>query len=236
MRYFRAYQYVFDSPKWGMNLLFGSVCQLIPIIGPIVFLGYSYDVIEAMHGQGDRRYPDFDFNRFVKYLVRGLWPFLVQLIVLLPVMVLVMILLFAGMATMAASMRERDGGGMVFVVLIIMVLAVVLVEFLLALVMFPLTLQAGLSQEFALSNLWEFLKDFLKRVWKELVLALLFLMVSSLVVSAAGLLLFCIGVYPATVLITLAHHHFLYQLYELYLQRGGKEIPLKVESVSPWNT
>jgi hypothetical protein len=44
---------------------------------------------------------------------------------------------------------------------------------------------------------------------------------------AAGLLLCCVGILPATALILVAQYHLFYQLYELYLQRGGEPIPLK---------
>ena len=40
------------------------------------------------------QFPDFDFNRFMEYLERGVWPFLAQLVVgfvMLPVMLLVMV-------------------------------------------------------------------------------------------------------------------------------------------------
>jgi hypothetical protein len=37
----------------------------------------------------------------------------------------------------------------------------------------------------------------------------------------------CIGVYPATAVMMMAHAYMLYQLYALYLSRGGMPIPLK---------
>src|SRR5690349_19837341 len=46
VRYLRAYQYIFDSPKWGTNVLLLAVCYLIPIIGPLVGSGYLFDLVE----------------------------------------------------------------------------------------------------------------------------------------------------------------------------------------------
>jgi hypothetical protein len=74
-----------------------------------------------------------------------------------------------------------------------------------------------------------FVRDFLSRVWKELLLSLLFLIVTAPLLMLAGLLAFCVGVYAAAVVLMFAQLHFHYQLYELYLQRGGTPIPLKAE-------
>src|SRR5262245_8912866 len=85
MQYFEAYRSLFSSPKWATNLLIGMVCQLVPIVGPIVWMGYGYDVIEAQHRHGRDQFPAFDFNRLGSYLTRGAWPFLVSLVVAIPV-------------------------------------------------------------------------------------------------------------------------------------------------------
>jgi uncharacterized membrane protein len=52
-------------------------------------------------------------------------------------------------------------------------------------------------------------------------------MVSSLFLVFVGLLVFCVGMYVALALVTLANAHIYFQLYQVYLSRGGKPIPLK---------
>src|SRR5438034_6215952 len=79
MDYMRMLSYVFENPNWFMNLLLGALCALIPIIGPIVLLGYRYETVIGLLAVGGARYPDFNFGRFGDYLMRGLWPFLVGL-------------------------------------------------------------------------------------------------------------------------------------------------------------
>ena len=61
-------------------MLLGAVCALIPILGPIVYLGYLTEVIVAQHRHGEESFAAFDFDYFGRYLSRGLWPFLVQLV------------------------------------------------------------------------------------------------------------------------------------------------------------
>ena len=205
-----------------------ALCQLIPLVGPIVSLGYGYEVVEYLHRKRGRNYPDFDFNRFVKYLGRGIWPFLVLLIVSVPMMFVYFLvwIMFAGVISVVGKDLNPLAGIALFAAGFLFVIGS---QVLLALVAVPLSLHAGLSQELAFASAWKFLCDFLKRVWQELLLVQLFLWGSSLVVTLMGLLACCVGVYPAVALILLAQHHLHFQLYELYLERGGREIPIMVD-------
>ena len=81
MKYLQSYRIWFDSPKWWQTLLAGVVCVLVPIMGPIVLLGYGFEVIESWHRGRRQGYKEFDLNQLVKYMLRGLWPFLVQLVI-----------------------------------------------------------------------------------------------------------------------------------------------------------
>src|ERR1700676_3591025 len=64
-----------------MNLLLGGVCVLIPIVGPMVVLGWLITGFWARQDENFETFPDFDFSQFGKYLERGLWPFLVAFVV-----------------------------------------------------------------------------------------------------------------------------------------------------------
>src|SRR5436190_1107158 len=104
MHYWRSYQYIFDSPNWLMNVLLGSVCILIPGIGPILLLGYELEIVERLHGRGDIGYPDFDFGRFLNYLLRGLWVFLAHLLISLVVVLLLVVPLFVLVLILVTAM------------------------------------------------------------------------------------------------------------------------------------
>ena len=81
MQYMRAYNVFFEHPRWGMTLLSATACIFIPVVGPIVLIGYLIEVMEQALRTPERRYPAFDWGRFSEYLSRGVWPFLVQLVV-----------------------------------------------------------------------------------------------------------------------------------------------------------
>lgn len=230
MRYFEAYSFVFDSPKWAMNLLLGSVCTLIPVVGAIVLWGYQFEIIEALHRDPRRTYPDFDFNYFVEYLKRGVWPFLVSLVVTMVPTVVLMILFYVMMIAVGigAGMAGQDAGAVIAIVGFLLVFAVMFAAgVFIGMICIPFVIRAGLAQDFAEAFNFDFVKSFLRKTWKEMILSMLFMMISSTLVGMLGIMLCIVGMYPAILLIMLAYAHIYYQLYQTYLARGGKPIPLK---------
>jgi hypothetical protein len=244
-----------------MNLVWGGLCFLVPIVGPMVMVGYLFEVIEWLHRRREEeelpwveptgvaaapegairiepgapagrfqyaapeQYPDFNVNRIQDYLMRGAWPFLVQLVIGLPVgLVLGGILPGAGLGLIGWSVANNVHP-LVIVALGLMMAAVCFAAVvLLALIQLPLYLRAGLRRDFGSAFSMAFLKDFLKRVWAPLLLSQLFLHFTGVFVALGGLLLCVVGVYPASALVMMATHHIDYQLYELYLARGGEPI------------
>ena len=78
LEYMRAVNYVFESPKWFANLLWGSLClistQIIPVVGQLVWVGYQFEIVEELLCRPPRKgYQDFDANRFKDYLMRVLF-------------------------------------------------------------------------------------------------------------------------------------------------------------------
>jgi hypothetical protein len=260
VNYLLAYRFVFRSRNWGMNLVWGGLCFLVPIVGPMVMVGYLFELIEWLHRRREEeklpwveptgvaaapeaairtepgasagafeyaapeQYPDFNVNRIQDYLMRGVWPFLVQLVVTLPVG-LILGFLPAAAGLSITALVANDVHPLVIVALSLVVAAVYFGAIvLLALIQVPLYLRAGLRRDFGSAFSMAFLKDFLKRVWVPLLLSQLFLHVTGTFVALAGLLLCFVGVYPASALLMMATHHIDFQLYELYLARGGEPI------------
>ena len=101
----------------------------------------------------------------------------------------------------------------------------------LALFVVPMVLRAGLSQEFGGAFDMVFVKDFIRRVWKEIILEQLFILITGMVLMIIGMMVLCVGIYPAAALMVMAQAHLYHQLYRLYLARGGTPIPLKAPPV-----
>lgn len=229
MNYTAAVSDFFKSPKWMMNMLLAGVCGLIPFIGPIVIKGW---LITGFWGRADERFetfPDFDFSNFGKYLERGLWPFLVTLVssvglaivfsfVLVP---LIMITSLAG-----AGADENTGGCIAAFMMLIMMVFYVIIIAATMFILTPLVLRASITQDFAQSFNFAFVKKFVSLVWKEILLATLFQIVAGAVLGALGMLALCVGIYLAVVVVYFCWVHLQKQLYGLYLSRGGEPIPV----------
>jgi Protein of unknown function (DUF4013) len=229
MNYMRAYRFVFDSPKWMANLLAAAICVLVPVAGEMVLFGYGFNFIESLNRRKNTRAPDFDTNRLSEYLLRGLWPWLARFVASLPLgFVFAAFYLCFILGIAFAPDKQRSIVALVFIPLFFLV--VIVLALVVNLVLTPITLRAGLTQEFGQAFSIDFAKDFIKRVWKETVLASLFLFASSFVLSLIGMMLCFVGLYPAMGLLMLAQFHLWHQLYELYLERGGTPIPLKADS------
>jgi len=94
----------------------------------------------------------------------------------------------------------------------------------------PFVLRAGLAQDFGAAFDMGWAKDFLKRTWMDTLLANLFWTLSYLVLIGVGILMLCVGTLVTIPIAMLAATHLTFQLYAVYLSRGGIPIPLKPES------
>ena len=228
MRYWAAFRFLFASPNGWKNLLMTAVCMLIPAIGPLVLIGYLIEVFAPRLGEdwpgwdGRGNYPDFDFGRFAAYLERGLWPFLASLVaglvVLMPaylVAALPLVLVLVSHGPPAAVVAAA--------VLSALLMGVAALPATVVLV--PVTLRAALLQEFTAAFNVEWSKDFIRRTWRKILLSTLFVLALSFPLAIAGYAMCFVGVYPAMALVFVAQWHLHFQVYRVYLARGGVPVP-----------
>jgi Protein of unknown function (DUF4013) len=240
--YMRAYNYIFENPTWTTTvLLMGLACltAIIPgvsIVLQLLIIGYQFETIDWLLKTQGRQYPTFDFARIGDYFGRGLWPFLVNLVasfVLIPVLYIGMIV--AGLIVAGVASAAGDDLGPVLavalgaIVVLVFFAAFVLVTFYLVAMM----LRSGLAQDFGSAFQFAWLQDFVRRMWVDIILAGLFLMVTGVALYLVGLLALCIGLFFVIPLLMLASAHLLYQLYIVYLSRGGMPVPSKVAYPQP---
>jgi len=235
LEYLRSYQYIFENPEWTTVLLWGALMAILPVVGPLVLLGYMFFIIDALLDSKGTRYPVLDLNRFVDYLVRGLWPFLTSLVVSL-ILLPVFFVLWLAVALIPMAIAGAGGedaapiaGVVMMVLMFFMMLVVTVLSLGLNIFMIPVFLRAGLSQDFVEAFNIAWIKDFVRKMWLDTLLAILFLMVTSMVVVMVGYLACCIGVFFAQPIVFLAYAHILYQLYAIYLTRGGTPVFAKAK-------
>ncbi len=224
MNYMRAFTFVFDHPKWTTSMLLASIAILIPLIGPLIIIGHFVVMEEKFHRtKRDDIYPIFDFSFFSDYLSRGLSIFLLSLLVGVVNFVVVIFFEVVFFVTVAII-----GKGEVLIFVGIITVAMIFSALItLGFYTTALTTRAGLVENFGDVFNFKWSKDFISKMWKEILISTIVTIFVAPMILVLGMLLFCVGIYPAIVLVSYAQHHMQWQLYEVYLSRGGMRIPLR---------
>lgn len=227
LEYGRTLSYIFDNPNWLMNLVWLFLCwvmaNVIPILPQIVSTGYQFEVLNGLLASQGARYPDFDINRILDYLMRGLWAALAAVIVFF-----VWLMFFAAFvvcAVLALVALGNSGGedsvgiGVTAAVGIGILLVVVL-----AVIATPAMLAAGMTSDLGAGLSLAWIGDFVAKMWLNIILASLF----STIVCLAIIVLTCgLGLLVVFPIASFMSTHFYYQFYVLYLARGGRPLPIK---------
>lgn len=228
--YFAGFRFLFQDSNWGMNLLMGALFTLIPIVGPIVLLGWYCEVFQRLVQKNPNPRPKIDFNDFVHYLGRGIGPFVVALIITLPIVLIMMVLMFAfifGSALLFGQQHNVDNPVLPFM----MVGTGFVVFFLFMLPMVTLS-NAGLTRAYLMEDIGGALDlrriyTYAKATWKNVLLAYLVYFPVSLLAAVVGMLALYVGIFAVSFILNLAWVYMAWQIYEVYLAEGGEAIPIK---------
>lgn len=229
MNYTASISDFFKSPKWLPNLGLGALAILIPVVGPLALSGWHVSIFWARGNSEDpAKFPPFDFQFFVKYLERGLWPFLVNLVasfVLVPVMMCLIMPLFI-LTGVAGSSHDNPPGAAFFLMFAGMVCLPIVLSLAYQVLIIPLMVRATITQDFPSAFNFRFAKSFLSLTWKELLASMLFMLGVGLCLMILAVITCYIGAFFAAPVAIFGWHHLQKQLYQLYLARGGEPVPL----------
>ena len=220
MKYQQAFRYSLDRQGGFVNLLLLVVCQLIPVVGGIVVLGYMAEVSVALNRDPElRRHPKFVFDRFVEYLTRGVWPFLISLILTLPLFPIM------GGALIAGLLIDPPGPNNPPIFAFAFFWAVTVFAAMLAsIVTIPMMFHAEMTGKFDFRGAVRFTLAFLKKVGGLAIITGIVYFFLGWIISIVGLLCCFVGIYLANAVIQMASIHLMVQLYREYLNRGGEPL------------
>lgn len=226
-----AFGFPLSRQAWGdkafLNLLLIAVCFLIPIIGPLVVLGYGVLVEKAAIQDPLGPAPRFDFSKFTDHLRRGVAPFVAGLL-LLPLWIIIVAIVFIPLIVILAN-SHAQGIEVAALFAAAYLLTMILMLFA-GIFVWPIALRAMLEQKILSAFGLGFVLDFHRRVWPEeakLAGAWILLMVPLILFSCIPFLSYFL---VAGLLLISWHAHA--QLYRLYLARGGMPLdftPVTVE-------
>ncbi len=156
MNYSAAITDFFRNPKWLPNLLLGALCILIPIVGPMVLVGWHASALFGKREPVDfDRYPPFDFSDFGKHLNRGLWPVVVNMVVSMVMVPVAWVLMLLPMGSFMASASQHQGeklsdaeGAMVAGIVVLLMAVAAVLGVLLMFITRPLVIRSVKVQDF----------------------------------------------------------------------------------------
>ncbi len=213
----RSVKYILENPKWWVVILIGLLCILVPIVGTIVFMGYLATSLMQHHKTKKDPLIDFDFNLLGDYLKTGIWPFLAMLI---PGLIygLLFGLFFFGTIGLSIATKKPEGIALFAPFLSLINFPIII---LLHFILVPCVIGGALGQSLKAAFARDFIFDFIKKMWAETLISLLFLWAVSFAAAIAGLLLCCVGTYLSIPFMFMVQWHLYWQLYEEYLKKEG---------------
>lgn len=239
LRYLHGFGAAIKGRHWLTRIAWLGLGILVPVVGPIVIEGYRFDALEAFIRGRASTFPPVEPKRFTEYLMRGFWVFLPMLIlqfVIGPILAVAFqsfafaVVLLVAALTNAGTITPEEIASIVSVGIAMLFVIITAATLCMKLLITPIQLRAGLTQDLAKTVDIAWIRDFLKRVWLETLVAEVFFFVSTLALMPFGALVFLVGLYVVVAVSMLAHTHLLGQLYLLYLKRGGEPIPMKEPS------
>jgi hypothetical protein len=219
-----ALGFPFRGEKRWANIALLAVCNLIPVIGPLVVAGYTAIAEKGLVRDIDAEPPVFNFSNFSKYLERGVAPFVVQLIVSFIMVPIIWALMFGGMLLFALTSREMPWLAITILIVFGLLFLGLIVIF--PLLIMPFSLRAALLGKIGAAFDFKWCLDFLKRVGFIGIVYMIVAAIISVGLVVAGLIACYIGLFFTLVIMMLFQVHVQIQMYQLYLDRGG--IPLNI--------
>lgn len=222
MDYGKAFGYYLNREGGTKSLLLASLTlassAVIPIVGQMVFMGYQAEVCEDLERDpAIEDHDDFKFEHFSRYLARGVWPFLMAFLVHAVAVGCFVASLAAGFALGYALQIPWLGFVSYFVL-------IVPISLLVSMASLPLMLHVQLTGKLRVGAAFAFATRFLGKLWGQCFVTLAIQMIISLPIIFGGMLLCCVGFYPAMAFVMLAQEHLTIQLYRIYLAEGGEPI------------
>lgn len=213
----------FKSPNWLTNVLWMFVCDLLSIvvIGSLIKFGYMAEVAEARSGGRSENWPDFTWERFSDYLMRGLWPFLWSLIWTIPLMIVLGIPLLATI-TLTSFLVDNNNevpGIIVFVTGMVVTLGV---YFCAVIAMTASMMHAALGNDFMKGADIGWISSYVSKMWRTTIFAGIVFALVGFAVNLIGLLFFCIGVLFTAPIMNMMAADIASQLHDIFVTRGGR--------------
>lgn len=238
VNFLEAFVYVFESRDRAANLaiifalcIAAATVQFVGMFFVLIMIGYQFAIIEGLSNEPEYTYRRFDINQLADYLHRGIWVFLLTLPLSFAYCFQVMFYYFGFFVTIfaVASSIDNDIAAARFAIgFPIFLLASYALSILFAGLLIPIMLRLSLTRKLSAVMHFRWAIGFFKKTWLETILISTVFMSVGGVLQFVGMLSLCIGTFFAHAWLFFAMTHFMFQLYAIYLHRGGEPIEIFV--------
>lgn len=228
-----AIKFLFSDENWQHNLLIGSVYVLIPVVGQLALFGWHCEIMQRFARKHPRPIPKLEFSDLTHYLSRGITPFVVSLILSIPLSIIITGLLFVGMFGGGVLVAAIGEPAVMIPVYLLLFVAFWAVSLTLGVLFMGAMTRAELSEEIGYSIQPGPIMSYAGKIfWKALISNFVYALLVWPIMML-GYMLCIVGFYPAMVLVAVGATHLRMQIYNVYLARGGAPIQLKPPVMLP---
>lgn len=230
-----AFRFLFDGGNVLNNVLFGAVMNFIPIVGPIMLMGWQCEILQRLLKRHPNPIPKLTMDDFGYWLGRGLAPFVMVLIVTVPMVflvVFVVLVLTFGMALFAGASQQGGDPNPLFALAGVGLTFLTYLAFMIAFSMLvtSILIRAELTEDIGQALNFQKIWAYVRATWKDVLVIQLVFIPFAFAAVLGGMILLFVGIYAAIIVIMVASLHLRWQVYERYLSRGGEEIPVQTKS------
>jgi len=229
LQYLEGFRFFYRDANFGNNLLIGSVFFLIPIVGPIVMMGFMCEVIQRLIRRHPQPIPKLQFGDFGDYLGRGVVPFVVNFVATIPLVILIYAMIFIVILITAGIARSVGEAPALLVGIVGGLVGYMAIVFPASVLLFSVMTFAEISEDFGTAFNFGRVMAYAKRNWKQIIISMLVLIPVTFGLMLGGMIACFIGLYPAIVIMQFIFVHLRWQIYENDLASGGQPIPMKPE-------
>ncbi len=226
MGYLRGYTTFTNDSEWPLKLFFTSLCILIASIVPIVtqamVMGWTAMAMRhAVLSNALEPLPKFELNAdyIVELMLSGLKQVAIQFIWMLPAIMLMMLIMLPMMFVMSASTMDDSPTPAALPCISLVLFPLI---FLTMLPMQVALLRVELCDHLAAGFAFKEIFNFTRMMFLELLIGFVLVGIVGFFLSILGFVALCVGIFPASVLISYAFAQCRAYVYECYLAKGGE--------------
>jgi len=220
--YGRVFSAPFKSPNWVMNVLWCVGCVVLSsvVVGTLVLFGYVAEVAVARTGGRKENWPDFDINRLSDYLLRGLWPFLWNLIWTFILMIVGGIPMLITVA-LASALGNNDQVVPAILVGVVGGVISLVIYWACLVMMMASMMHSALGNDFMKGADTRWIGLFFSRMSGVCLVAALVIGLASVPLSLLGLLFCFVGIFVVQAYLYLVFADATAQIHDIFVSRGG---------------